>query len=272
MCRHRYICIAALTMILAISLAACWPREPSYEGYPLSCWLQIGYGTGMTHGETDREDADAAIKHIGTNALPYLVKELGATYSHVRWKLFHLLRNQSIIPVSYRYPDERRRRAIEGFVALGRVGTPALPQISQHLADPELRGDAQQAINAILEGDPMSAFVCGGPLSAEQIVEMERATEYGWTRLWVERHCPTSAVPASERIFVIQETRPRKASIVPHQLGFTLGEVLRHAGIAARGVRVVRKTGPASDMKFETDDSDFEVLPLDLISIQRSIK
>jgi hypothetical protein len=49
--RRRFICVAALTMLMGSTLGAFWPREPSYEGYPLSSWLQIGYGTGMTHGD-----------------------------------------------------------------------------------------------------------------------------------------------------------------------------------------------------------------------------
>jgi len=79
------------------------------------------------------------------------VRELGATYSHKRWKLVQLLQRQSIISVSYRYPDERRARAVGAFQALGRIAAPALPEIRRYLSAPELRSDAQSAIDAILE-------------------------------------------------------------------------------------------------------------------------
>ena len=128
-----------------------WPsREPAWDGRTLSYWLQIGYGVGMTHMETDREDADVAVRHIGAAALPFLVRELGTKYSPTQWKLFYLLRNQSVIPVSVHYPDERRSRAVGAFQALGSVGAPALPQLRRYLSDPELNSDAQSAIDAIL--------------------------------------------------------------------------------------------------------------------------
>ena len=104
----------------------------------------------MTHGETDRDDADAAVRHIGTDALPFLVRELGAKYSPTLWRLVQLFQRQSIISVRYRYPDERRSQSVGGFQALRRVAAPALPQIRLYLSDPELRGDAQSAIDAIL--------------------------------------------------------------------------------------------------------------------------
>jgi hypothetical protein len=135
---------SALVGICLVALLA--PHEPKWDGQSLSCWLQIGYGVGMTHGETDKDDADAAIRHIGTDALPILVRELGA-------RLVQLLQKQSIISVSYRYPDERRRRAVGAFEALRGVAAPVLPQIRLYLGDPELQADAQSAIDAILAID-----------------------------------------------------------------------------------------------------------------------
>jgi len=153
MSHRRYIIIAGLLAMASVALIMILstPREPSWDGQPLSYWLQIGYGSGMTHGETDREDADAAVRHIGVAALPFLVRELGAKYSHARWRLVQLLQKQPIISVSYRYPDERRARAVGALQALGGVAAPVLPEIRRYLSDPELRSDAHSAIDAILE-------------------------------------------------------------------------------------------------------------------------
>jgi hypothetical protein len=154
---HRYRVILSVSLgaiaCVAIATALSTNHEATWDGESLSYWLQIGYGTGMTHGETDRDDADVAVRHVGTNALPYLIRELGATYSPTRWRLVQLAQRQSFISVSYRYPDERRSRAIGAFQALGRIAAPALPQLRCYLADPELRGDAQRVIDAILEID-----------------------------------------------------------------------------------------------------------------------
>lgn len=153
MIRRRYIVIASClaAMVVAGVVALSSSREPAWDGQPLSYWLQIGYGTGMTHGDTDRDDADAAVRHIGTAALPILVRELGAKYSHTRWQLVQFLQRHSIYCLSYRYPDERRSRALGAFQALRGVATPALPEIRPYLSDPELKSDAQSAIDAILE-------------------------------------------------------------------------------------------------------------------------
>jgi hypothetical protein len=142
--------LLALAGVIGVTICST-PREPAWNGHPLRYWLQIGYGTGMTHGENDREDADAAVRHIGAAALPMLVRELGAKHSYTRWRVVQFLQSHSIYCVRYHYPDERRRRAVGGFQALGSVAAPVLPQIRGYLSDLELRDDAQRAIEAILE-------------------------------------------------------------------------------------------------------------------------
>ena len=158
MTRRRYIITAGLlaATVVAGVVALTLPREPAWDGQPLSDWLQIGYGTGMTHGDTDRDDADAAVRHIGTAALPILVRELGAKHSHTRWRLVQFLQSHSIYCLRYPYPDERRSRAVGAFHALRGVATPALPEIRRYLSDPELQSDAQSAIDAILEIDEVT--------------------------------------------------------------------------------------------------------------------
>ena len=144
--------LGAITCVIVVA-ALSTRHEPRWDGETLGYWLQIGYGTGMTHGDTDKDDADVAVRHIGTNALPYLAQELGVKFSLTRWRLQQLAQKQSLIYISYRYPDERRRRAIGAFQALGNIAEPVLPKIQRYLADSELRDDAQAAIDAILGVD-----------------------------------------------------------------------------------------------------------------------
>ena len=113
-------------------------------------------------------------------------------------------------------------------------------------------------------------LLCGGTISAEMNARQNcvaTATEYSWTRSWVEQHCPASAVPVSNRVFVIQETRPRMASIVAHRSDLTLGDVLRQTGIIARRVRVLRQSGLTDDQQFDTDDPTCEIRELDVVSV-----
>lgn len=119
---------------------------------------------------------------------------------------------------------------------------------------------------------PDSQLVCGGTLSEKEIAERSHAaamTEYSWARSWVEQHCPTNAVSVSQRVFVIQETRPRIASIVAHRDGFSLGDVLRQTGVGMGSTRVLRQIGSKDDQQFVTDDAAYEILPLDVVIIAR---
>ncbi|NBV23140.1 MAG: hypothetical protein EBS05_14630 [Proteobacteria bacterium] len=104
-------------------------NEPVWDDHPLSYWLQIGYGVGMTHGETDREDADRAVRYMGTNALPFLLRELSTSFSYAEYRIWQLSQKQSLVSYSFLYADERRNRVIGAFRALGKTASPALPQI-----------------------------------------------------------------------------------------------------------------------------------------------
>src|SRR5437660_464012 len=60
--------------MLAAVAALVWPRErePEYKGRALSVWIQGG--ASRTLQAADRAAKIEAIQHIGTNALPHLLK------------------------------------------------------------------------------------------------------------------------------------------------------------------------------------------------------
>ncbi len=143
-CRGVLACVAIVADLSGDS-------EPSWEGRKLSSWLMEGYGAIGTHTGFDNEAADAAVRHVGTNALPYLVRELGAKHSSTKLVLASFASKQSVLHVHYVDGDSRRHQAVEAFRALGQIPAPALPQLRRYLSDPELRSDAQKTIDAILE-------------------------------------------------------------------------------------------------------------------------
>jgi hypothetical protein len=76
--RRRVIIIFAVCVLVAIGVVAFWPgeREPEYNGKKLSEWLEFYENPGMA-GQNWRErekEAEFAIRQIGTNALPWLMK------------------------------------------------------------------------------------------------------------------------------------------------------------------------------------------------------
>jgi hypothetical protein len=112
-------------------VVAIWPgeREPEYNGKKLSEWLQI-----CTRPSDDRWlQAEDAVRHIGTNGLPWLIKWMeyespkwkGETAS---WKVWRILPRQLYRLV---YSKEfQSLQAEEGF----RILAPTSTQISAELA------------------------------------------------------------------------------------------------------------------------------------------
>src|SRR5580765_1901178 len=87
--KRRRILLLLLGSVAAITLAfLIWPRErePEYDGVPLSGWLNAKENfSASIHGIPDKalpypnypvdgSKSESAIRHIGTNALPFLVR------------------------------------------------------------------------------------------------------------------------------------------------------------------------------------------------------
>jgi HEAT repeat protein len=113
------------------------PREPAYEGKPLSFWVaQYRTNVWVTPNEELGNQAETAIRHIGTNATPVLLRMLSTTESPLRIQLTsripkHWLASFHVLTVAeYRQQIDRHRVAgANGFAALGTAATPALPAL-----------------------------------------------------------------------------------------------------------------------------------------------
>jgi hypothetical protein len=148
-----------LAVLLGILAAAGWvvghPAGPSYEGKSLQAWLDA-YGRGPG-GYRPNPQADDALRHIGTNAVPYLLHLLQTTNSAAttaswpeklaaslpaswnRWKAV-----QAVQAWAARYTKAHARplafwghwQAYLAFQALGPLGRPALPELVKLAQDP----------------------------------------------------------------------------------------------------------------------------------------
>ena len=142
----------------AILTAALWPRErePEYGGKKLSEWLRISFNTDSPWVASE---AANAIRHIGTNALPYLVKSLrheqpagkrkldfAAAYS--KWP--RLLVNNSIMTWLLGERGEGLVwTAIHGFGVLGPEAAPAVPELTQLMQDTNSAAASVHAMRAL---------------------------------------------------------------------------------------------------------------------------
>ena len=123
-------------VILVMSLAA--PRsEPRYRGKSLTSWLKI-YDS-FEEGEAARAEAANAVRHIGTNAIPYLLTDLGHHPPAWMETVSNLIRGwpQRFINVWQWLivSQDRNWRAELGFQILGADATPAVPRLILMLND-----------------------------------------------------------------------------------------------------------------------------------------
>lgn len=135
--------IVLAVVLLALASIICWQvlrvREPVYQGRTLSPWLQE-YVSADSLPLTDEKTATMnragnAVRHIGTNAVPFLVAMAGAKDSFLKRVIIIVVRNQSIIQVHLRTDKEKRQMAVFGFYALGPVGRDAVPALIDLVKD-----------------------------------------------------------------------------------------------------------------------------------------
>jgi hypothetical protein len=151
-------------VILAVLL---WPRErePVYNGVPLTTWLERG-GLG-----TNQVEFTKAIEHIGTNALPILLRSVDCKMPGWSWRsylYFKFLPNSDSRFVKWLVDDKAARRAgsaVEAFGILGSRAKPALDSLRRiaskgrpmQLSDSIPPTFAGQAISKIMWADGYKA-------------------------------------------------------------------------------------------------------------------
>src|SRR6266481_1208433 len=127
---RRRLLLILLGCVASIVLASLvWPRErePEYGGVPLSKWLK-GYEFHSMPPEMPAPPPKtvSAIRHIGTNALPFLVRWI--QYDEPRWR-YSVNRVASKLPPALLYgragrwlladrAQDRAKRAVVGFAFL----------------------------------------------------------------------------------------------------------------------------------------------------------
>ena len=140
--------LAAALVIAIISGALSGTREPEYEGRKLTQWLEE-----LRHPSPPsllaRTNAMIAIRHIGTNAVPYLVTTLHAKDSRFKTKCMELLSRQRWVNFHFRDDLLRRDDALRGLAVLGPDARAAIPEIAKLLDDRNLAQMAAYTLHQI---------------------------------------------------------------------------------------------------------------------------
>jgi hypothetical protein len=144
--KRRMIAILLGCALVGAGVALVWPRgpkEPEYQGKRLGDWLEIRafggrYGDPPNFSAAGQEEADSAIRHIGTNAIPFLLEWL--RYRTPEWKKLLRKLPWSKLPGRATGIVYRREHLVtlvpEGFELLGSTASSAILQLERLAADP----------------------------------------------------------------------------------------------------------------------------------------
>jgi hypothetical protein len=138
--RRRIVIVLAVCVLAGIGVVAFWPgeKEPEYNGKKLSEWLQayeLGYSNDAEERIFEREQKAAAnaIQHIGTNALPWLLRWIA--YDPPAWKekigRFVVKIRSKTVTRWYVKGYRLRFDAVQGFRVLGPNAAPAVAELER---------------------------------------------------------------------------------------------------------------------------------------------
>lgn len=166
--KRRKFVVAALFLGLAVALVtiATREREPCYKTRKLREWAEI-YGSPEVYGAGAEDAARNALQHIGTNAIPFLLRWIAydARPSRTRRAAVKtvlsipLLRSVPTVKNWLHRDDPRLRRAeaaAGAFEALGlhaRAAIPELRRLAGLSTDP---GPARRALDALVGIGPLA--------------------------------------------------------------------------------------------------------------------
>jgi hypothetical protein len=156
--RKKLVLTLLFAAVLALLLWWFWSaseREPTYEGRTLSQWLFLY----TKPGTSEEVEAVSAVRSIGTNSLPFLVKWVA--YPPPAWRQ-KLARKVTILPTWLMKPRAQQLEIMKGskelwaaiaataFRDLGEQAASAVPELSKLLATYDPGRPPQAALDALL--------------------------------------------------------------------------------------------------------------------------
>jgi HEAT repeat protein len=138
--RYRIGFVGLLVVVASALLWAGRSREPSYQGKRLSQWMDVLAHSSDAPDNPPRKQATKAIRHIGTNALPFLLAEMKYKESPFDKALFWLNQKQAFKEFTVVTEHEHVDRAQWAFRALGPAAKPAIPALTAMLNGPSAWG------------------------------------------------------------------------------------------------------------------------------------
>jgi HEAT repeat protein len=128
--KRASLCVFAF-IALVVGWSTVWryqhPREPIYKSRPLSDWLQ-DYDT--VESPEKAQETDEAVRVMSSNAIPFILRQLGTHDSPWRLRLIYYAKKQRFLKFNYSYAEERRFQAIRALRALASRFEYILPSLT----------------------------------------------------------------------------------------------------------------------------------------------
>jgi len=140
--------ILLVGMVLFVVFQA--PPEPVYRGKPLTRWLST-YAPSSSAGRHSREwnEADDAVRHIGTNCISLLLQMIGEKDSSLKLRLVALAKKYRLMKSPFVPAVERNVAASRAFIILGDTARDAVPALVR-IHGKNISADSQSAIEDAL--------------------------------------------------------------------------------------------------------------------------
>jgi HEAT repeat protein len=130
--RARFVAASVIILLATLvwSLLSPLYREPVYRGKTLTFWLQT-YAPSSSSGRHSREwdEADEAVRHIGTNSFSILFHMLRKKDSNLKLRLIALVQRQRVIRLHCLAAADRNIAAARAFIVLGDTAQGAVPEL-----------------------------------------------------------------------------------------------------------------------------------------------
>lgn len=141
--KRKHVIVLSLVVLVVLALGlrhySLQPSDPIYDDRHLSSWIG-----DLREPSTDRNDTNEtvkAIRAIGTNGLPFLVKQLQLKYSRPRKWIIELSEKQSLVRLHWKSDLEKRSEAAYVLITLGDAARATIPDLTALLQDEKLADD-----------------------------------------------------------------------------------------------------------------------------------
>ncbi|MDB6124934.1 MAG: domain containing protein, partial [Pedosphaera sp.] len=131
--------VVAILLLVGLAFYLSRTKEPSYQGKTLMEWRVEFQRTGIGVEDAARMDTAAvpsyyAIRHIGTNAFPFLLREVAIRESPLKHRLISFINSRQKY-IRIRPALVRRLDASAIFTMLGDLAQPVVPDLIQLTKD-----------------------------------------------------------------------------------------------------------------------------------------